>query len=158
MLKKSGKVNMINLFRRVTKMVAVILLMAIACSCTRTVYQERETVLHDSIYIAAVSVDTIMQRDSIHVVERGDTVTTTIYKYIYKVRERTDTCYVQHTDTVMMTETKEVTKTVKKKDWASIIGALCIGILIGIITLPIVSFFAGRGRTQHISSLPPPRE
>ena len=155
MLKNTGKVNTRHHFRDLTKMLFVILLLP---SCTRTVYQERETVRHDSIYIAAVSVDTVMQRDSIHVVERGDTVTTTIYKYIYKVRERTDTCYVQHTDTVMMTETKEVTKTVKKKDWASIIGALCIGILIGIITLPIVSFFAGRGRTQHISSLPPPRE
>lgn len=153
MCKKSQKHDLMHHFRDITKMVMAILLLS---SCTRTIYQDHEVIKHDSIYIAAVSVDTVMQRDSIHVVERGDTVTTTVYKYIYKVRERTDTCYVQHTDTVMMTETKEVTKTVKKKDWLSIIGALGIGILIGIITLPIVRFFADRGRTQSVSSLPPP--
>ena len=130
MLKKSEKVNMTNHLRDVTKMVMVILLLS---SCTRTVYQERDVVRHDSIYIAAVSVDTIMQRDSIHVVERGDTVTTTIYKYLYKVRERIDTCYIERTDTMTRIETKEVMKTVRKRDWLSIIGALVAGIVIGFV-------------------------
>lgn len=133
MLQKSEKVNMRNHFRDITKMVAVILLMTIACSCTRTIYQERDVVHHDSIYIAAVSVDTIMQRDSIHVVERGDTVTTTIYKYIYKVRERTDTAYIERTDTVTRTEIREVVKTVRRRDWLSVIGALVVGIVIGFV-------------------------
>ena len=125
-------------------MVVTILLMSITCSCTRTIYQDHEVIKHDSIYVSALAVDTIIQRDSIHTIERGDTVRTVIYKYIYKVRERTDTCYVQHTDTVTMTETKVETKTVKKKDWLSIIGALCIGILIGIITLPVIRCFYKR--------------
>ena len=117
-------------FRVLSKMVFAILLLS---SCTRTVYQERDVVRHDSIYIAAVSVDTIMQRDSIHVVERGDTVTTTIYKYLYKVRERIDTCYIERTDTMTRIETKEVMKTVRKRDWLSIIGALVAGIVIGFV-------------------------
>jgi hypothetical protein len=132
------------------------LLVLSSCHSARIV--EREVIKHDSIYITAVSVDTLIQRDSVHTIEKGDTILKTVYKYIYKVRERTDTCFVQHTDTVTMTETKVETKTVKKKDWLSIIGAMCIGILTGIITLPIISFFAGGGRTQSVSSLPPPNK
>ena len=144
MLQKTEKVNTRHLLRTITKMVVTILLMSITCSCTRTIYQEHDIIHHDSIYVTALAVDTIIQRDSIHTIERGDTVRTVIYKYIYKVRERTDTCYVQHTDTVTMTETKVETKTVKKKDWLSIIGALCIGILTGIITLPVIRCFYKR--------------
>ena len=158
MCKKSQKLNLMHHLRIITKMVVTILLMSITCSCTRTIYQEHDIIHHDSIYVTALAVDTIIQRDSIHTIERGDTVRTVIYKYIYKVRERTDTCYVQHTDTVTMTETRVETKTVKKKDWLSIIGALCIGILIGIITLPFIRIFADRGRTQSVSSLPPPNK
>ena len=144
MCKKPQKRNLMHHFRIITKMVVIILLMSITCSCTRTIYQEHDVIKHDSIYVTALAVDTIIQRDSIHTIEQGDTVRTVIYKYIYKVRERTDTCYVQHTDTVTKIETKEVEKIVKKKDWLSIIGALCIGILIGIITLPIIRCFYKR--------------
>lgn len=121
MLKNSGKVIM---------MTVLVLLLS---SCTRTIYQEREVVRHDSIYMTAVSVDTVLVRDSIHTVEKGDTVATTIYKYIYKVRERTDTAYIERTDTVTMTETVEREKVVRKKDWLSIIGAIVIGAVAGII-------------------------
>lgn len=144
MCNKSQKLYLMHLLRIITKMAVTILLMSITCSCTRTIYQDHEVIKHDSIYVTALAVDTIIQRDSIHTIERGDTVRTVIYKYIYKVRERTDTCYVQHTDTVTMTETKVETKIVKKKDWLSIIGALCIGILTGIITLPVIRCFYKR--------------
>ena len=144
MCKKSQKLNLMHHFRIITKMVVIILLMSITCSCTRTLYQEHEFIKHDSIYVTALAIDTIIQRDSIHTIERGDTFRTVIYKYIYKVRVRTDTCYVQHTDTVTKTETKVVEKIVKKKDWLSIIGALCIGILTGIITLPVIRCFYKR--------------
>ena len=111
-------------------MVALVLLLA---SCTRTVYQDHEVIRHDSIYVTAVSIDTVMMRDSIHTVEKGDTVTTTIYKYIYKVRERTDTAYIERTDTVTMTETVEREKVVKKRDWLSIIGGCVVGAIVGLI-------------------------
>ena len=108
-------------------------LVLLLSSCTRTIYQDHEVIRHDSIYITAVSVDTVLMRDSIHTVERGDTVTTTIYKYIYKVRERTDTMFVERTDTVTNNVTKIEEKTRYKKDWLSIVGALVIGAIIGII-------------------------
>ena len=117
-------------FRALTQMVALVLLLS---SCTRTVYQVRDVVHHDSIYVTAVSIDTVLMRDSIHTFEKGDTVTTTIYKYIYKVRERTDTAYIERTDTVTMTETVEREKVVKKRDWLSIIGAVVVGAIVGLI-------------------------
>ena len=117
-------------FRAITQMAVLVLILA---SCTRTVYQDHEVIRHDSIYVTAVSIDTVLMRDSIHTVEKGDTVTTTIYKYIYKVRERTDTAYIERTDTVTMTETVEREKVVKKRDWLSIIGAVVVGAIVGLI-------------------------
>ena len=117
-------------FRGLAQMVVLVLLLS---SCTRTVYQDRDVYHHDSIYVTAVSIDTVLMRDSIHIFEKGDTVTTTIYKYIYKVRERTDTAYIERTDTVTMTETVEREKVVKKRDWLSIIGAMVVGAIVGLI-------------------------
>ena len=117
-------------FRGLAQMAVLVLLLA---SCTRTVYQDHEVIRHDSIYVTAVSIDTVLMRDSIHTFEKGDTVTTTIYKYIYKVRERTDTAYIERTDTVTMTDTVEREKVVKKRDWLSIIGAVVVGAIVGLI-------------------------
>ena len=124
MLQNSEKVNM--------TMVALVLLLS---SCTRTVYQVRDVYHHDSVYVKAISVDTVLMRDSIHTIEKGDTVATTIYKYIYKVRERTDTCYILKVDTVTKVETIEREKVVRKRDWLSTIGALAVGIIIGFAIL-----------------------
>ena len=119
-------------FRAIAQMVVLVLLLA---SCTRTVYQVRDVYHHDSVYVTAVSVDTVLMRDSIHTVEKGDTVTTTVYKYIYKVKERTDTCYILKVDTVAKVETIEREKVVRKRDWLSTIGALAVGIIIGFTIL-----------------------
>ena len=143
MLKNTGKVNTRHHFRDLTKMLFVILLLP---SCARTIYQDRDVVHHDSIFITAVSIDTLLQKDSIHVLERGDTVTTTIYKYLYKVRERTDTCYIERTDTLVQTETKEVIKTVRKRDWLSIIGVFVAGIVIGFV----ICFHRLRKKVLHL--------
>ena len=119
-------------FRGLAQMVVLVLLLS---SCTRTVYQVRDVYHHDSVYVTAVSVDTVLMRDSIHTIEKGDTVTTTVYKYVYKVKERTDTCYIEKVDTVTKVETIEREKVVKKRDWLSTIGALAVGIIIGFAIL-----------------------
>ena len=119
-------------FRGLAQMVVLVLLLT---SCTRTVYQVHDVYHHDSVYVTAISVDTVLMRDSIHTIEKGDTVTTTVYKYVYKVKERTDTCYVEKVDTVTKVETIDREKVVKKRDWLSLIGALAIGIIIGFAIL-----------------------
>lgn len=113
-----------------------ILFALVLSSCrTTTEYIDREVVKHDSIYITAVSIDTIIQRDSIYTYERGDTVTTTVYKYIYKVRERTDTCYMERTDTVAVTNTVEVEKKVEVISWKGCLYAFVLGAVVAFLVL-----------------------
>lgn len=107
------------------------LALLVLSSCkTTTEYVEHEIIKHDSIYITAVSVDTIMERDSIHIVERGDTITQYIYKYVYKVKERTDTMFVERTDTITLMETKVETKTIRKPSKTMLAIAFLIGAFI----------------------------
>lgn len=120
---------------RYTAFIAIVvaLVLATLSSCTTTKFVEHEVIKHDSIYITAVSVDTILQRDSIHIRERGDTIEKVVYKYIYKVRERIDTMFVERTDTITKAEITTEVKTRYRKDWLSIIGALVIGAIVGVI-------------------------
>lgn len=117
---------------------AYILALLLLSGCTRTIYQDREVVRHDTAYVSKFALDTVIQRDSILVLERGDTVYKTIQKYVYKVKERRDTCYVQRTDTVLQTETKEVQKTVRKNDWLELVGGAAVAFLIGFFFAPLV--------------------
>lgn len=112
--------------------VAVLTLIMLS-SCTTTKVVEHDVIKHDSIYITALSVDTILQRDSIHIRERGDTIEKLVYRYIYKVRERIDTMFVERTDTITKAEITTEVKTRYRKDWLSIIGALVIGAIVGVI-------------------------
>lgn len=120
---------------RYTAFLAIVVALALSTlsSCTTTKVVEHEVIKHDSIYITALSVDTILQRDSIHIRERGDTIEKVVYRYIYKVRERTDTMFMERTDTIVSIETKVEEKTRYKKDWLSIIGALVVGAIVGVI-------------------------
>ena len=121
--------------RRLAYILPLLLLLS---GCTRTIYQDREVVRHDTAYVSKFALDTVIQRDSILVLERGDTVYKTIQKYVYTVKERRDTCYVQRTDTVLQTETKVETKTVRKNDWLELVGGATVAFLIGFFFAPFV--------------------
>lgn len=74
-----------------------------ACgSCTRTVYTpvESTTVRTDTLYRAVVRVDTVLQRDSVTVMQRGDTVMVTRYRDRYRVKLHTDTVREVSVDSV----------------------------------------------------------
>jgi hypothetical protein len=43
-----------------------------------------------------------MQRDSVYVEHKGDTILVEKYKYIYKTKERIDTAYIERTDSVQV--------------------------------------------------------
>ena len=62
----------------------------------------------DSIYISAIHRDSIIVRDSIYIVEKGDTVYKTKFKYVYRDRIIHDTIYAQKCDTI--TKVVEVEK------------------------------------------------
>ncbi len=74
-----------------------------ACgSCTRTVYTpvESSTVRTDTLYRAVVRVDTVLQRDSVAVMQRGDTVMVTRFRDRYRVKLHTDTVREVSVDSV----------------------------------------------------------
>ena len=62
----------------------------------------------DSIYFSAIHRDSIIVRDSIYIVEKGDTVYKTKFKYIYRDRIIHDTIFTQKCDTI--TKVVEVEK------------------------------------------------
>lgn len=97
-------------------MCIIVLILAI-CSCRSVKYVPVETVKHDSIYINKVQVDSVYHRDSIYVVDKGDTVFLYKDRYIYKYKDRTDTLYVTNTDSIKVPYPveKELTKWQKIK-------------------------------------------
>lgn len=113
----------------------IILLTLAICSGCRTIeYYPLETVRIDTVYIQSAKVDSVMVMDSVHIIEKGDTVTEFRLKYIYKYKDRTDTFYISKTDTVSVPYPveKELTKWQKTKvnygGWA--MGVIFVFILI----------------------------
>ena len=68
-----------------------------ACS---TKYVPVESVRVDSVRVETVRRDSVVLRDSVYVVQRGDTVYKTKYKYVYRDRVLRDTFYHVKCDTV----------------------------------------------------------
>ena len=90
----------------------IIVLTSVIWSCRSVKYVPVETVKYDSIYINKVQVDSVYHRDSIYVVDKGDTVFLYKDRYIYKYKDRTDTLYVTNTDSIQVPYPveKELTK------------------------------------------------
>lgn len=71
-------------------------------SCARTVYvpAEASKARADTLRITVAKADSVYLRDSVAVVQRGDTVYHTVWRDRYRWRLRTDTVYKSATDTV----------------------------------------------------------
>lgn len=82
--------------------VALIALIVGCQSCTTTKYIPVESVVTrtDTIYTAKLRIDTIMERDSVVVYQKGDTIYQTKYIEKLRVRERVDTLYQVVADSV----------------------------------------------------------
>ena len=79
----------------------IILMVSLLLTGCKTIkYYPLETVRHDTVYIQSVKLDSILVKDSVHITEKGDTVTEFRLKYIYKYKDRTDTLYLAKVDTV----------------------------------------------------------
>ena len=79
---------------------AMLVLLAMAVTSCRSVrYIPVGTVKHDSVYVGKVVRDSVFVKDSVLVV-KGDTVTEYRWKYVFKYKDRTDTLYVNRTDTI----------------------------------------------------------
>lgn len=79
----------------------IILMVSLLLTGCKTIkYYPLETVRHDTVYVNQQRVDSVMVRDSVHIYQKGDTVTEFRLKYIYKYRDRVDTLYRSKTDTI----------------------------------------------------------
>lgn len=105
-------------------------------SCSSIKYVPVESVRHDSIYITKHQRDSIFQRDSIYVLDKGDTVIIYKDKYIYVYNNKTDTIYRNTTDTItqVVEVERELTRWQKFRmdagGWA--LGVLLILIIFGV--------------------------
>ena len=91
----------------------ILLLVSLLFSgCKIIKYYPLETVRHDTVYVNQQRIDSILVKDSIHITEKGDTVTEFRLKYIYKYKDRTDTLYLSRVDTISVPYLveKELTK------------------------------------------------
>ena len=105
-----------------------------ACgSCTRTVYTpvESTTVRTDTLYRAVVRVDTILQRDSVTVMQRGDTVMVTRYRDRYRVKLHTDTVREVSVDSVRVAVPYPVERELTRWEQAKMdFGGMALGGLV----------------------------
>jgi hypothetical protein len=78
----------------------LLLLAASLNSCRSTQYVPVESVRYDSVYINRTSVDTLLQRDSVYIHERGDTTYIEKFRTLYRTSLRHDTSYIERVDTI----------------------------------------------------------
>lgn len=115
----------------------ILLTSAIWSSCRTIKYVPVETVRYDSIYFNRVKIDSIYERDSIYILDRGDTVMMYRDRYIYRYINKTDTVFRLKVDSVQVPYEveRQLTRWEKvKMDFGGwMLGALVIFIILVII-------------------------
>ena len=116
----------------------IILMVSFLLSGCKTIkYYPLETVRNDTVYVNQQRIDSILVKDSVHITEKGDTVTEFRLKYIYKYRDRVDTLYRSKTDTISVPYPieKQLTKWQQTKvnygGWAIFLVFVFILIVVG---------------------------
>lgn len=94
----------INEFRRLlfyfVASLAIMLCSFLLSSCADVRYIPLETVRTDSIYNTIYRHDSICVRDSIYILDKGDTVYQYRYRYIFVDKVKHDTLYTERIDSV----------------------------------------------------------
>lgn len=94
-------------YDEMTKLLYLFLLLTVCGCATKRVYipMENLSVRTDTVRAYITRLDTIRERDSVTLVQRGDTVYLTKWLLRERVRERRDTLYRTKTDTVRIRQT-----------------------------------------------------
>lgn len=113
----------------------ILFLTILLTSCKSIEYIPVETVKTE--YINVHTVDTLIQNTTTTIKEKGDTIYIEVDKFIYKYRDRVDTCVINDTTYIDKIEYVEVNRI---KDWQSLLMVFG-GILIGLIVFKIIKIF-----------------
>ena len=119
--------------------------------CTRKVYVPTEHIVYstDTVYEAVLRVDSVIQRDSVAVVQKGDTVLITRYRDRYRVKERTDTVYKAKTDSVRVREPYSVERELTKWEQTKMdFGGIFLGGLIAVGVAAVIVWIVKRKRRK----------
>lgn len=110
-------------------LIVIILLTILLGSCTSTRYIEVPVDRIKIEYRDKTKIDTLIKKDSIITLLKGDTVFLEKYKYLYRIKEVRDT--VAKTDTITTVQTIKVEKKVNElKNWQIILMVLGGGFII----------------------------
>lgn len=105
------------------EMPIIVLILLLLNGCASTKYVEIPIDRIKIEYKDRTEIDTLIQKDSIITLLKGDTVFLEKYKYLYRIKEVKDT--VAKTDTITTVQTIEVEKKVNElKNWQIILMVL----------------------------------
>lgn len=114
-------------------------------SCRSVKYVPVETVRHDSVFITQHSKDSIYLHDSIHIVEKADTVLIERWHTRWRDRLRTDTIYISKVDTIQVPYPVERKLSKAEKMYINI-GKWSVGVLTGLVFSFVIYIFIRRWR------------
>lgn len=135
----------------VAYMLLVMVALLLSGGCTRKVYVPTEHTVYktDTVYEAALRIDSVIQRDSIAVIQKGDTVLITRYRDRYRVKERTDTVYNAKTDSVRVREPYPVERELTKWEQTKMdFGGMFLGGLIAVGVAAVIVWIVKRKRRK----------
>lgn len=118
-----------------------LLICVLSGGCARKVYIPAESVTTrtDTVYNAKLRVDSVIFRDSVAVMQRGDTVLITKYRDRFRYRERIDTVYQAMTDSIKVSVPYPVERKLTRWEQAKQdMGVLFLGGLVAAVVSVVI--------------------
>lgn len=126
---------------------AAILLLGFICiglgACKSVQYVPVESVKHDSIYITQHSRDSVYLHDSIHIIEKADTLLIERWHTRWRDRVSHDTLYISKVDTIRIPVPVERKLTKAERTYITI-GKWSVGVVAGLVLAAICFIFYKR--------------
>lgn len=131
-------------------LVVITLISMMAIGCTRTIYEPLDRVVYktDTLRQTNVRIDSIIERDSVAVYVKGDTVRITQYRDRLRWRDRVDTVYKARVDTTRVEVPVAVEKELSR--WEKLkmdFGGLALGGVL-VLVLAVVGLILYRRRLR----------
>ena len=132
-------------------MIVILLALMLSGGCTRKVYVpvENTMVRTDTVYQSQLRVDSVFCRDSVAVIQKGDTVLITKWRDRYRVKQRTDTVYKAVTDSVKVSVPYPVERELTKwEQTKQDVGGMAMGALGVAVLAAAIAWVVKRKRNR----------